>query len=531
MNVRRLVACLGTTLALTLAACTAGPNPSPSVTVPVPATATRDINELPRDRVRDGGLLRFALTNLPTQWNPHHPGADADARAVLAPLTPSHFTLDAAGRARPNPDFVIGVEVDSTPATRVVLRLNPLARWGDGVKITAADWVATWRAAVGQVEGLELTDLPGWRRVADVAQGDTPADVVITFHGVDPDWAEPLVAGPMRAGAISDAAGASWSGYDPARYAAPFTVAHVDTAQGLVTLEPSKQWWGDAAKLQQVMFRTVQPEAVAAAFQHNELDVWAIGTSADRLQQSKTATDTTLRSAPGRKGRSLEFGTGGVLADPAVRRAVMQTLDRDGLAASALDATPGTVVAWSNPLLLPTQPGYVDEARATGLGYDPTHAAEALDAAGWKKDQAGRRMKAGQRLELSYGVVTTDGAAAGEFPQLVEQLDALGISLRAVTGPGDLTPATATVSPFPLTQLPAAANRPDLADLVSKVRAEQDPVRRADQAGQLARALWQDASGITLYQLPQQVAVRNGLANYGAPAFSTTDWEDVGWAT
>ena len=39
------------------------------------------------------------------------------------------------------------------------------------------------------------------------------------------------------------------------------------------------------------------------------------------------------------------------------------------------------------------------------------------------------------------------------------------------------------------------------------------------------------AVGVTLYQLPQQVAVRNGLANYGAPAFSTTDWEDVGWST
>lgn len=531
MNVRRLVACLGTTIALTLTACTAGPTPSPSTTMPVPASATRDINELPRERIREGGLLRFALTNLPSQWNPHHPSADADALSVLAPLTPSHFSLDAAGRARPNPDFVIGVEVSSTPATQVELHLNPRARWGDGTPITAADWIATWRAATGGVEGLELTGLQAWRRVSQVRQGATPADVVITFHGTDPDWAEPLVPGPLRGDALTDAAAANWSSYDPARYAAPFTVAHVDATQGLITLEPSPQWWGDPAKLTQVMFRTVPTEAVAAAFQHNELDVWAIGTSTERLQQSRTATDTTLRSAPGRKGRLLEFGRDGALSDPAVRKALILALDRDRLSTDALGTAPGAPPTWSNALLLPTQPGYVDQARATGLGFDPTQAAQTLEASGWKKDTSGHRIKDGRPLELSYGVPSNDPMATEEFPRLVEQLAGVGISLRLVTGRGDLTPTIALFSPFPLAQLPTAADRPELAELVTKVRIEQDAVRRADQASQLARALWQDADDVTLYQLPQQVAVRNGLANFGAPAFSTTDWEDVGWAT
>ena len=138
MNVRRLVPALCAVLALTLAACTTGSSPTPSPTAAIPATATRDVNALTRDRVRDGGLLRFSLTTLPNQWNPRHADAAAeDASRILAPLTPQHFTLDAAGRATANPDFIVSVEVENSPATRVTLHLNPLARWGDGTKITA----------------------------------------------------------------------------------------------------------------------------------------------------------------------------------------------------------------------------------------------------------------------------------------------------------------------------------------------------------------------------------------------------------
>ena len=55
--------------------------------------------------------------------------------------------------------------------------------------------------------------------------------------------------------------------------------------------------------------------AVAAAFQHNELDVWETGTSVDRLQQSRAAADTTLRTAPSKRGRILQIATTGALSD------------------------------------------------------------------------------------------------------------------------------------------------------------------------------------------------------------------------
>ena len=88
------------------------------------------------------------------------------------------------------------------------------------------------------------------------------------------------------------------------------------------------------------------------------------------------------------------------------------------------------------------------------------------------------------------------------------------------------------VSAFPLAHLPAAAlTDPALADPVHRVATEVDAVRRADQASQLARLLWQNVTEIPLYQSPQFVAVRNGVANLGAPGYATTHWEDVGWSS
>ena len=515
-----------------LVGCTGSqPLPSPSTPAPVAADAVQDTNPQPRERLRDGGLLRFPLAALPTQWNPRHPDADADARRVLDPLTPEHLALDAAGRATPNPDFVTDVAVSHEGHTVVTLTLNPTAVWGDAAPLTAEDWVATWRASTGQVEGVAPVGPLGWDRVTDVRAGASAYEVVVTYAGVDPDWAQPLVPGPLRASTVASADAFAWASHRDAHYAAPFLVAHVDQAQGLVTLERNPLWWGDRPKLDTIMFRTVQAEAVAAAFQHNELDVWETGTSVDRLQQSRAAADTTLRTAPGTHGRSLLVSRAGLLADAALRRAVLMAIDRAEVGASDLADLHEPPRTWSSNLLLPTQPGYVDQARATGLANDPVRAAEALDAAGWVEGP-GSRSKDGQRLLLTFRTPIGDDLAQGEFEVLAGQLAAVGVRLRAVTGEADLTPVSVPVDAFPLARLPEdVASVPAAAELVARVASEVDPVRRADQASQLARLAWQEVVEIPLYQEPQFVAVRNGLANLGAPGYATTDWEDVGWTS
>ena len=516
-------------LASSLASCTSAPLPTPT-TAPVSANAQRDVNPVARDRVADGGLLRLPLTALPSQWNPYGPGGEsAEMRRLLDPLSPAHFILDAAGRASANPDFVARADVAHGAVTTVTLHLNPKAVWGDGAPLTAADWVATWRALTGQVAGITAS-APGWDAVAEVRAGDAPTDVIVVYRGVEPDWAEPLVAGPLRASAAADAASFAWSSYQASRYAGPFAVAHVDPVQGVITAERNPLWWGDRPKLERVIFRAVQAQAVSAAFQHNELDVVDLDASADALQQARGAVDTGVRTAPASAGRTLVLRQAGPLADEAVRKALLQALDRGAVAQAGLTGVTDKPAVWSNPLLLPNQPGYVDQARATGLDHDAAAAATALDAAGWVLVN-GVRTRDGQALSLTFGVAASDRAARTEFTAVSAQLAAVGIRVAAVAADADLTPVTVTVAAFPLAHLPdAAASGGTIADLADRVSREVDLVRRADLASQLSRLLWQQATTVSLYQLPRTVAVRNGLANVGSPGFSTTEWEDVGWA-
>ncbi len=206
-------------------------------------------------------------------------------------------------------------------------------------------------------------------------------------------------------------------------------------------------------------------------------------------------------------------------------------LDRADLAAPTCPTLP-TRRHVVQPLLLPTQPGYVDQARATGLVHDPVRAGKLLDEAGWELE-SGRRVKDGQPLVLTFRTAEATTLAAAEFEVLADQLAAVGVPRCAVTADADLTPRTVPSARSRWRACPrrrASAPRPRRPGR-PRWRTEVDPVRRADQATQLARLLWQEVVAIPLYQEPQFVAVRNGLANLGAPGYATTDWEDVGWTS
>lgn len=515
---------------LLLGACTPAPAPT-DPTPDVPAVAVNDVNPTPRERVVDSGVLRFSISAIPDQWNPRHPdGRGPDAAAVRAPLSPGHLVLDAAGRATANPDFVTGLEVTHDERTRVVLSLNPLAVWGDGASVTAEDWVATWRAVSGQVAGVQPVADDGWDTVEEVSRGDGPYEVVVDYRTLEPDWAQPLLAGPLPAAGVADAAAFDgWTGDRPVRFAGPFVVDHVDRLQGVVTLTRNPRWWGDPPRLDAITFRVLPVEAVPAAFQHNELDLLDIGTSRERMEQARGAADTVVRTAPGTAGRRLEVSTAGVLADADLRHAVLQALDRGAIARADLTGIAQDAAVWNNPLLLPSQPGYVDQARATGLDTDATAAGETLTRAGWALVD-GHRERDGSVLTLTFGVPAGDPLAEREFAAVATQLGELGVSVRRATGPepADLTPHTASVGAFPLAGLPDGAGQ--VTEAALRVSFETDPVRRADVASQLTRLMWQETTTIPLYQVPQNVAVRNGLANLGAPAYASVPWEDVGWS-
>lgn len=530
MKVVRWLAGLVALCAL-LAGCTGTPQPTPSSPT-VPSDARTDTNATPRDALLDGGGLRLALTALPTQWNPWHPDAAAPGPLlVLDPLRGQQIRFDAAGNPTPNPDFITSADVRHDERTTVSLTLNPNAVWADGAPITAIDWMAAFAALNGSTPAFRTIDDHGWRQVETVRQGDTGFDVEVVFRGVVPDWSRPLAAGPARAESVSDPAtfNEGWTDYRAGWFCGPFVVTHTDVPQGLLTLERNPLWWGETARLERIVFRTIQPEAEAAAFQHNELDRFEVGLSADRAQQARAAGDTTLRTAPGTSGRVLLLNTSGFLADPAVRQVVVRSLDRRAIAQAVVAAIGVEPVAWSNPVFLTNHPGYTDQARSTDVDFDPARAAADLERAGWRLE-GGRRVRDGQVLTLTFTLPPEDTLAAREYARVALDLAALGIATSPATGAADLTPTTVTLDAYPLTRAQGVhGGNPDVAEIVARIASETDPIRRADQGTQLGRALWLEATALPLYQVPQAIAVKSTLGNLGAHGFASVIWEDVGW--
>ena len=422
------------------------------------------------------------------------------------------FVLDPQGAAQPDPDQVVDAETTHTDVTTVRLTLNPKAVWGDGTPVTARDWIATWRA-FGSGEFGE--DARGWDRVADVSGGSDDRQVVVRYSTVDPDWAQPLIDGPARAESVASKEAFRWRSFRADWTAGPFVAEHVDEKQGVITLGKNPHWWGSEPRLDHIYFRVLSDAATPASFGNDELDWLTLGMDLDAAQRVRTASDAAIRVFPAPSGRELVITKKGALSDIAVRRALLRAVDPDAVAAAGLGEFAADAKRWANQLILPSQPGYSDQAVATGTTFDPSAAGAALSKAGWFGS-----------LKLQAG---GDQRAQAEAAEIARQLEAVGLTITVVDEGGDLVLRSRTVSAFPFAELGeiVPANDPTRDQPPSAWRPR--PAREAIRPGGPGGAHPVVASG-TPSAVPEPIvcASKNKLTNVTEGGFST-QWENVGW--
>src|SRR5204863_7955537 len=132
-----------------------------------------DINPLPRDHVRQGGALHWAIEQFSTQWNSNQlNGAEASTSAVLGGMMPSPFVSDERGNVSVDRNYVLSARVTATSPHQVVTyRLNPRARWSDGQLITWRHYEAQWKALRSPNHGFQIASSTGYERIASVRPG------------------------------------------------------------------------------------------------------------------------------------------------------------------------------------------------------------------------------------------------------------------------------------------------------------------------------------------------------------------------
>ncbi|MFF4914456.1 ABC transporter family substrate-binding protein [Streptomyces tendae] len=278
--------------------------------------AERDVAAAARTSVSDGGTLRWAVDSVPDTLNAFQSDADATTTRVAQAVLPSMFRMDETGSPVRNPDYLESAEVvDTEPKQVVVYKLNQQAVWSDGREIGAADFAAQWRALSGKDSAYWTARNAGYDRIEKIERGASDLEVKVTFSRPYADWKALFT--PLYP---KDVTGTPDAFNDGARRAlkvsaGPFAVKKVDTKGDQVVLTGNPRWWGEPAKLDQIVLRAVPRDERVSELVAGKLDLAEIDPeTADEVGLAAgpprdAATGTPLMGpggspAPGAQGRS-----------------------------------------------------------------------------------------------------------------------------------------------------------------------------------------------------------------------------------
>ncbi|MGW2813474.1 ABC transporter family substrate-binding protein [Streptomyces sp. NPDC001415] len=557
----RMRAALGAAAALVLAGCSSPAAPQHGASphaMKAPAYGAEDIGRRPPQSLRQGGTLTLATTQWITQYNVNQAaGTIGEAAEIDSLVEPKLFRRDAKGVPHANPDYLLSASVTATSPQTVTYRLNPHARWSDGKPLGVADFEAEWKALGRGDDRYLVADPSGYDQIAEVRQGGDPSEVQVVFRSPYADWQrlfDPLF--PAAATSTPEQFNTGWSGRIPIT-AGPFRIASMDRTTQSVTAVPDPAWWGTKPRLDKVVFRALLPAAALHAYLNGEIDAVNAAT-AEAYQQLKSAPDSTVRTGSAWDEVHVSLnGAGGPLQDVDVRHALQRAVNRQALADVAAEGLPVGVPLLGNHIFMTNQPGYADNSGELGT-FDPEAAERLLDRAGWKSPGRGKpRVKGGQSLKLRFVIAESTNRLGLDLAQLLQQMLAqvgIGVEIQKVPaddyGPKYLDVGNFDLAIFRFTdltypsqsqavyRLPRGAQSfqnygrisdTTLDNLLKEASGTLDPARAAQLYNQADTEIWKLGHDVELYQRPQLMAVRAGLANYGIPGLGDLDFAAVGW--
>lgn len=518
----------------------------------------QSINAHKRSEMQPGGELRLPVRSAPTSYNPlSTAGSSADTRMMMSSMLPTFFRFDARGTPVPDPDHVVSAEASGSP-TVLTLKLNPDAKWGDGTPITWADVAATLTACNGSNPNFDCADTAAFSSVAKVEKGATDFDVKITYTTAGADWARPFeVVGTLRAASVQDPTvfNTGWNSPKPEWLSGPFTLDRRDAKGAYLSVVPNPNWWGQKPLLSRVTFKTIPTDAQAGAYINNEVDSFAVQADPEAINRAKGVADGDIRTAAQPSVRELVINTRAApLDDPKVRQAILAALDRHEIAESDLKGVDFPGQSLNSHLFVSTQKGYQNMAERTGLGYDVEHSQQLLEEAGWTAGDDGRRTKNGKPLKVSVIAAQGQSSSESEAAQVQRMLKEVGFQVDITPVPADqyasgevftngdfqLGVRTTDRSHYPVQTATSAHGEgepgnvsgwtsPEATALITEIADTSDPAERATALSKLDELLWTQCPTIPLYQLPEVVAARTQLGNYGAFGLGAVEWEEVGF--
>ncbi len=522
-----------------------------------PAASQNEMNPQPRDKVRQGGKVTWAIDSTIVNFNMDQlDGSNGVGKWVIYAMLPQLFLFDARATPRYDPDYLTGEpELTPGPPQVVKYKLNPKAVWLDGSPITAADFIAQWKALDGKNPAFHIAASNGYDQIKSVVQGANKFEVIVTFAKPYADWKGlfwPLY--PVSTHTNPETFNDGWKN-GMLTSAGPFRMASYDATAKTYTLVPNEKWWGNKPKLDQIVFRVIDDNAEPTAMANGEIDLMDVGPSADEYNRVRSIPGVDIRVAGGPNFRHITFnGASPMLKDVNVRQAIAMAIDRAAIAKAELGQLPVVPVPLGNHIFMENQNGYQDNSGV--VAYNPGKAKQMLDAAGWIV-QGDKRVKNGQTLALNLvipGGVAVSRSEAELIQNMLGQVN-VGVSINTVPtdnffdkyitpGQFDMTLFSWLGTQFPVGESQSIYRKPvgdkvqqnyarvgsdQLDHVLDQAVQELDPRKAIALANQADIMIWQEVHSLTTYQRPDIWAAKKGLANVGAYGFASIPYEDIGW--
>lgn len=555
---RRRVLQGGGVLALSafLAACGGGGNRG-QIAAPGQNVGHNDINPKPRDQVRDGGDLRWPLDQLPDNFNNNQfDGTNISDGDILPALLPAMFIGNPDGTLRINPDYLVSAELTSPNPQTVTYTINPKATWSDGTPITWRDFEAQWKALNGTNTAFQIASKTGYENIGSVTRGSDDKQVVVRFARTFAEW-KSLFSFLYPASTNSDANtfNTGWINKVPVT-AGPFAVAGIDLVAKTMTVKRDPRWWGTPAKLDRIIFKVYERNALADSLANNEIDFYQIGSSVDLFRRAQTIPAVTIREATERTYNHITFNgaAGALLSDVRLRQAIAKGIDRRAITERTIGQIVPNGPLMGNHIYAIGTPQYRDNSGL--VPFDPTAAQHELDALGWTR-QSAVRARNGQPLAVRFVIDAGNPISDAISKTVLDQLGQIGVQVKieAVpalsffkdyvnTGNFDLVGFgwSSTATPFSSSQSIYAQPRgndiqqnygriysPEIDALFAQGIGELDDAKRAEIGNHIDQLIWQEVHHLPLYPGTGAYAVRSTLANFGAPGLGDVDYINAGF--
>ena len=375
-------------------------------------------------------------------------GLTAPAQRVVSNILQNLMTSDDRGEFVPQLAVAVpsGADVREGPL-RVTFRLDPKARWSDGVPVTSADVAFTWRTMTAARN--EVASRSGWDRIRAVRAGRTASGAAcppatcftVAFDGDYAPWRDIFsVSGgnyilPRHVlkgrdyNTVWNTGGIVGSG--------PFTLeSFAPGVRAVLVRDPD--WWGagpagGSPGVGRIVFDFLgSPAAAIRAVRQGEAQMTSPPPDPDLIAAAGRIDGVTVSAVPSLFFEHIVLNTQRPpLDDARVRRALAYAIDRQQIVDVLLDGTVPVLQSVVRPIQLGYAPAF---AR---YGHDPRRAAELLQEAGWTRGADGYFEKGGRELTIPL-LSDSESALRGTTGRLIaDQAKAAGIRVEPRQLPGD----------------------------------------------------------------------------------------------